>query len=77
MRLQLQARAGMTVVESAVVFPVTFLLILGLLVGGRLGPLPVVHQQAAVDGEGRGAEQHDQADGHQDAHIPPPYGARL
>jgi Flp pilus assembly protein TadG len=34
MRLQLQARAGMTVVESAVVFPVTFLLILGLFIGG-------------------------------------------
>jgi Flp pilus assembly protein TadG len=34
MRLQRKPRAGMTVVESAVVFPVTFLLILGLLVGG-------------------------------------------
>ena len=34
MRLQRHDRAGMTVVESAVVFPVTFLLILGLLVGG-------------------------------------------
>ena|SRR6516162_3634103 len=34
MRLQRHDRAGMTVVESAVVFPVTFLLILGLIVGG-------------------------------------------
>ena len=34
MRLRQRARAGMTTLESAVVFPVTFLLILGLIVGG-------------------------------------------
>ena len=34
MRLQRHDRAGMTVVESAVVFPLTFLLIIGLIVGG-------------------------------------------
>src|SRR6516165_5426935 len=34
MRLRQRARAGMTTLESAVVFPVTFLLILGLFIGG-------------------------------------------
>jgi Flp pilus assembly protein TadG len=34
MRLRQRARAGMTTLESAVVFPVTFLLILGLIIGG-------------------------------------------
>ena len=34
MRLRRRARAGMTTLESAVVFPVTFLLILGLFIGG-------------------------------------------
>ena len=34
MRLRRQTRAGMTVLESALVFPVTFLLMFGLIVGG-------------------------------------------